>query len=74
MCASLSRYCDEMVPLHPCLKMISNSEQTLSSHTSRRLITMEKFKEPEVGVNVACIILFIFVALIQNRACGDIMR
>ncbi|XP_056448390.1 tRNA (guanine(10)-N2)-methyltransferase homolog [Gadus chalcogrammus] len=40
-------YCDEMVPLHPCLKMISNSEQTLSSHTSRRLITMEKFKEPE---------------------------
>ncbi|CAL8248226.1 unnamed protein product [Lota lota] len=40
-------YRDEMVPLHPCLKMISNSEQTLSSHTSRRLITMEKFKEPE---------------------------
>ncbi|KAF3691652.1 tRNA (guanine(10)-N2)-methyltransferase -like protein [Channa argus] len=40
-------YCDEMVPLHPCLRLISNCEQTLSSHTSRRLITMEKIKEPE---------------------------
>uniref|UniRef100_A0AAR2IHD8 tRNA (guanine(10)-N(2))-methyltransferase TRMT11 n=1 Tax=Pygocentrus nattereri TaxID=42514 RepID=A0AAR2IHD8_PYGNA len=40
-------YCEEMVPLHPCLSVISNCEQTLSSHTSRRLITMEKIKEPE---------------------------
>uniref|UniRef100_A0A3P8QJL3 tRNA (guanine(10)-N(2))-methyltransferase TRMT11 n=1 Tax=Astatotilapia calliptera TaxID=8154 RepID=A0A3P8QJL3_ASTCA len=40
-------YCEEMVPLHPCLQLISNCEQTLSSHTSRRLITMEKIKEPE---------------------------
>uniref|UniRef100_A0A3Q1C4W7 tRNA (guanine(10)-N(2))-methyltransferase n=1 Tax=Amphiprion ocellaris TaxID=80972 RepID=A0A3Q1C4W7_AMPOC len=40
-------YCEEMVPLHPCLLLISNCEQTLSSHTSRRLITMEKIKEPE---------------------------
>uniref|UniRef100_A0A8D3A0C1 tRNA (guanine(10)-N(2))-methyltransferase TRMT11 n=1 Tax=Scophthalmus maximus TaxID=52904 RepID=A0A8D3A0C1_SCOMX len=42
-------YKEEMVPLHPCLQLISNCEQTLSSHTSRRLITMEKIKEPEVG-------------------------
>uniref|UniRef100_A0A8B9JXL2 tRNA (guanine(10)-N(2))-methyltransferase TRMT11 n=1 Tax=Astyanax mexicanus TaxID=7994 RepID=A0A8B9JXL2_ASTMX len=41
-------YCEEMVPLHPCLTLISNCEQTLSSHTSRRLITMEKIKQPEV--------------------------
>uniref|UniRef100_A0A3P9LEE7 tRNA (guanine(10)-N(2))-methyltransferase TRMT11 n=1 Tax=Oryzias latipes TaxID=8090 RepID=A0A3P9LEE7_ORYLA len=40
-------YCDEMVPVHPCLQIISNCEQTLSSQTSRRLITMEKVKEPE---------------------------
>ncbi|XP_023266176.1 tRNA (guanine(10)-N2)-methyltransferase homolog [Seriola lalandi dorsalis] len=40
-------YCEEMVPLNPCLQLISNCEQTLSSHTSRRLITMEKIKEPE---------------------------
>ncbi|CAK6954339.1 tRNA (guanine(10)-N2)-methyltransferase homolog isoform X1 [Scomber scombrus] len=40
-------YCEEMIPLHPCLRLISNCEQTLSSHTSRRLITMEKIKEPE---------------------------
>ncbi|XP_049585963.1 tRNA (guanine(10)-N2)-methyltransferase homolog isoform X1 [Syngnathus scovelli] len=40
-------YCEEMVPLHPCLRLISNCEQILSSHTSRRLITMEKVREPE---------------------------
>ncbi|XP_056901187.1 tRNA (guanine(10)-N2)-methyltransferase homolog isoform X1 [Takifugu flavidus] len=40
-------YSEEMIPLHPCLQLISNCEQTLSSHTSRRLITMEKIKEPE---------------------------
>lgn len=40
-------YSEETVPLHPCLRLISNCEQTLSSHTSRRLITMEKIKEPE---------------------------
>ncbi|XP_013848038.1 tRNA (guanine(10)-N2)-methyltransferase homolog isoform X5 [Sus scrofa] len=40
-------YTEEMVPWHPCLKLISNCEQKLSSHTSRRLITMEKVKEFE---------------------------
>uniref|UniRef100_A0A3Q3GZU3 tRNA (guanine(10)-N(2))-methyltransferase TRMT11 n=1 Tax=Kryptolebias marmoratus TaxID=37003 RepID=A0A3Q3GZU3_KRYMA len=40
-------YSDEMIPGHPCLRQISNCEQALSSHTSRRLITMEKIKEPE---------------------------
>ncbi|XP_014348366.1 tRNA (guanine(10)-N2)-methyltransferase homolog isoform X2 [Latimeria chalumnae] len=40
-------YTEEIIPQHPCLKLISNCEQTLSSHTSRRLITMEKVKEFE---------------------------
>ncbi|XP_032263817.1 tRNA (guanine(10)-N(2))-methyltransferase TRMT11 isoform X3 [Halichoerus grypus] len=40
-------YTEEMVPWHPCLKLISNCEQKLSSHTSRRLITMEKVKKFE---------------------------
>ncbi|XP_069830988.1 tRNA (guanine(10)-N2)-methyltransferase homolog isoform X1 [Dendropsophus ebraccatus] len=40
-------YTNEVVPRHPCLKLISNCEQMLSSHTSRRLITMEKVKEFE---------------------------
>ncbi|XP_037128843.1 tRNA (guanine(10)-N2)-methyltransferase homolog isoform X2 [Syngnathus acus] len=40
-------YCEEMVPLHPCLRLISNCEQILSSHTARRLITVEKVREPE---------------------------
>ncbi|XP_051577701.1 tRNA (guanine(10)-N2)-methyltransferase homolog isoform X4 [Myxocyprinus asiaticus] len=46
-------YCVEMVPLHPCLTLISNCEQTLSSQTSRRLITMEKTKEPEESDRLA---------------------
>nr|XP_033792994.1 tRNA (guanine(10)-N2)-methyltransferase homolog isoform X3 [Geotrypetes seraphini] len=37
-------YTEEIIPQHPCLKLISNCEQILSSHTSRRLITMEKVK------------------------------
>ncbi|XP_022359607.1 tRNA (guanine(10)-N2)-methyltransferase homolog isoform X4 [Enhydra lutris kenyoni] len=40
-------YTEEMVPWHPCLRLISNCEQKLSSHTSRRLITMEKVKKFE---------------------------
>uniref|UniRef100_A0A8C6G664 tRNA (guanine(10)-N(2))-methyltransferase TRMT11 n=1 Tax=Mus spicilegus TaxID=10103 RepID=A0A8C6G664_MUSSI len=40
-------YTEEMVPWHPCLRLISNCEQKLSSHTARRLITMEKVKEFE---------------------------
>ncbi|VTJ71333.1 Hypothetical predicted protein, partial [Marmota monax] len=35
-------YTEEMVPLHPCMKLISNFEQKLSNHTTRLLITMEK--------------------------------
>ncbi|XP_053737182.1 tRNA (guanine(10)-N2)-methyltransferase homolog isoform X1 [Synchiropus splendidus] len=46
-------YTEEMIPLHPCLRLVSNCEQTLSSHTSRRLITMEKIKEPEDSDSVA---------------------
>ncbi|XP_066104027.1 tRNA (guanine(10)-N2)-methyltransferase homolog isoform X2 [Saccopteryx bilineata] len=37
-------YTEELVPWHPCLRLISNCEQKLSSHTARRLITMEKVK------------------------------
>lgn len=54
VCVPFFSYSEEMVPLHPCLRLISNSEQTLSSHTSRRLITMEKIKEPEVCAHWGC--------------------
>lgn len=40
-------YTEKMVPWHPCLRLVSNCEQKLSSHTARRLITMEKVKEFE---------------------------
>ncbi|KAG1697688.1 tRNA (guanine(10)-N2)-methyltransferase [Nymphon striatum] len=38
-------YNEECIPTHPCLKLVANSEQELTEHTSRRLITMEKIKE-----------------------------
>ncbi|XP_078256297.1 tRNA (guanine(10)-N(2))-methyltransferase TRMT11 isoform X1 [Rhinoraja longicauda] len=40
-------YTEDVIPQHPCLKLISNCEQTLTAHTSRQLITMEKVKEFE---------------------------
>ena len=41
-------YSDEFLPSHPCLRLVANSEQGLSRHVSRRLITMEKIKEHAV--------------------------
>ncbi|XP_038655687.1 tRNA (guanine(10)-N2)-methyltransferase homolog isoform X2 [Scyliorhinus canicula] len=40
-------YTEDVIPQHPCLKLISNCEQSLTTHTSRQLITMEKVKEFE---------------------------
>ncbi|XP_071804745.1 tRNA (guanine(10)-N(2))-methyltransferase homolog [Asterias amurensis] len=40
-------YTEAQVPHHPCLKLIANSEQPLSSYMGRRLITMEKTKHLE---------------------------
>ncbi|KAL4657507.1 hypothetical protein GN956_G4280 [Arapaima gigas] len=49
-------YRDEIVPQHPCLRLVSNCEQALSSHTSRRLITMEKTKEVEDSDELALLL------------------
>eukprot|EP00026_Physarum_polycephalum_P008318 Phypoly_transcript_08400.p1 GENE.Phypoly_transcript_08400~~Phypoly_transcript_08400.p1 ORF type:complete len:501 (+),score=85.46 Phypoly_transcript_08400:219-1505(+) len=38
-------YSESDLPLHPCLKIIANSPQIMSSLWSRRLITMEKIKD-----------------------------
>jgi hypothetical protein len=38
-------YTDAELPIHPCLKVVSNSEQKLSGLLSRRLVTMEKVAE-----------------------------
>lgn len=35
------------IPEHPCLKLISNSEEKLQTHVSRRLVTMQKVREYE---------------------------
>ncbi|CAH1975401.1 unnamed protein product [Acanthoscelides obtectus] len=39
-------YTENVLPHHPCLELVSNSEQTLSKVTSRRLLTFEKTREP----------------------------
>lgn len=37
-------YIEEELPKHPCLKMVANCEQCLSSKYGRRLIVMHKFR------------------------------
>lgn len=38
-------YSDNMIPHHSSLALIANSEQPLSGHTARRLLTYEKHSE-----------------------------
>ncbi|XP_078665562.1 tRNA (guanine(10)-N(2))-methyltransferase TRMT11-like [Branchiostoma floridae x Branchiostoma belcheri] len=38
-------YSEKILPRHPCLRLVSNCEQVLSTDISRRLICMEKIKE-----------------------------
>ena len=40
-----NRHGELEVPEHPCLELISNSEEKLQTHVSRRLVTMRKVKE-----------------------------
>ena len=37
----------QSIPLHPCLRVVANSEDKLTLLLSRRLITMEKIAEYE---------------------------
>uniref|UniRef100_A0A8C4R2X1 tRNA (guanine(10)-N(2))-methyltransferase TRMT11 n=1 Tax=Eptatretus burgeri TaxID=7764 RepID=A0A8C4R2X1_EPTBU len=45
-------YSEEIIPKHPCLSLISNCQQKLTSNTARRLITMEKVKGFEARCHV----------------------
>ncbi|XP_071536651.1 tRNA (guanine(10)-N(2))-methyltransferase homolog [Panulirus ornatus] len=42
-------YHENLVPSHPCLELLFNSEQVLTVHSSRRLITLHKTRHPKVG-------------------------
>ncbi|XP_070533692.1 tRNA (guanine(10)-N(2))-methyltransferase homolog [Ptychodera flava] len=44
---SRPEYSPDQIPDHPCLTLISNSEQVLNISISRRLVTMEKTREIE---------------------------
>jgi len=39
-------YHEENIPSHPCFKLVSNCEQILSTFIARRLITLQKVREP----------------------------
>jgi tRNA (guanine10-N2)-methyltransferase len=41
-------YSEERLPMHPCFHLVANSEQALTTYTSRRLLTLEKVKDPQV--------------------------
>ena len=41
------RHGEKEVPEHPCLELVSNSEEKLQTHVSRRLVTMKKTAEYE---------------------------
>mmetsp|Transcript_7434 Transcript_7434/g.8544 ORF Transcript_7434/g.8544 Transcript_7434/m.8544 type:complete len:267 (-) Transcript_7434:425-1225(-) len=43
-------YTDELLPTHPCLRLVANSEDFLTMKISRRLITMEKVFPYEPGL------------------------
>uniref|UniRef100_A0A2K5RJD9 tRNA (guanine(10)-N(2))-methyltransferase TRMT11 N-terminal domain-containing protein n=1 Tax=Cebus imitator TaxID=2715852 RepID=A0A2K5RJD9_CEBIM len=49
-------YTEEMVPWHLGVKLVSNREQKLSRHSSRRLITMEKVKKFENRDQYSCLL------------------
>jgi tRNA (guanine10-N2)-methyltransferase len=61
-----TRYKDSDVPLHPCLKLLANSEQVLSMRLRRRLITMEKIMDfdPSIHTDVTVRINVCVVAAI----------
>jgi len=48
-------YHPSRLPEHPCLRLVTNSEQILTTHSSRRLLTMEKIMEPEEASDSAVI-------------------
>ena len=41
-------YSEDKLPMHPCFQLVANSEQVLTTYTSRRLLTLEKLQEPKV--------------------------
>ncbi|KAF0295650.1 tRNA (guanine(10)-N2)-methyltransferase [Amphibalanus amphitrite] len=44
-----AQYSADRLPSHPCLRLVANSEQTLTARASRRLLTLEKWREPGDG-------------------------
>ncbi|XP_067929849.1 tRNA (guanine(10)-N2)-methyltransferase homolog [Watersipora subatra] len=40
-------YDEDNIPRHPCFQLVSNCEQIISTHISRRLLTFKKTAQPE---------------------------
>jgi len=46
MIACSYSYSEKSIPCHPCFYLVANCEQVLSTYVSRRLITLEKYRQP----------------------------
>ena len=51
----MNRHTDDEVPQHPCLELVSNSEEKLTLLISRRLITMKKIADGDAWTMPATI-------------------
>lgn len=54
----LNSYKEENIPHHPCMRLVSNCEQTMNLRISRRLITMEKIHPYRVSTEI-CFYLYV---------------
>jgi len=67
---SPSNYVESDLPLHPCLQIVANSPQIMSSLWARRLITMEKIKEYSVDGSLrGCSIWTAYIYTRQTTRC-----
>ncbi|XP_021925227.1 tRNA (guanine(10)-N2)-methyltransferase homolog isoform X2 [Zootermopsis nevadensis] len=41
-------YSEDKLPMHPCFHLVANSEQALTTYTSRHLLTLEKVQDPQM--------------------------
>merc|ERR1719186_565059 len=67
-------YSQDRVPSHPGLKLIADCEQVLSSHTSRRLLVMERVEGGKEGEAKVCKELTLFKDQFYLPVAGNISR
>ena len=57
------------LPVHPCLRLVANSEERLTIHLSRRLITMEKCETYDT-TKTRCVLCGVWCVCAQCTLCS----